>query len=82
MIVLYISNDEEKEDFKSFYAQVLEESSWCALEWNDPRIIDVKNEFRFEAVPRVVVLDKNFQIVTTEAADDLIILDSEECRAL
>ena len=30
---IYISNDMDKKDYKDFYAQMVEETSWCTLKW-------------------------------------------------
>ena len=59
-----------------------EDVPWCTLPWNDPRIIDIKNELHLEALPQVLVLDRNLRIITTEGADDLLNLESNVCRTL
>ena len=77
----YISNDESKEDFKDFYQDMTDEASfWSTLKYNDPRITDLKNALNLETLPQVLVMDKNFNIVTTEGADDLLNLDADSCR--
>ena len=73
--MLYISNDFSKEDFSGFYDRLVEEANWCTLPWNSPLIISVKNEFRLEALPRVLVLDRNLELVTAEGADDVLNLE-------
>ena len=79
--VIYVSNDIEKREFKEFYKSMMEESSWCTLKWGDPNLNKIKNEFSFESLPCVIVLDRNLRVVTREAADDLINMDPLVCRA-
>ena len=78
--VLYISNDVDKREFKEFYNSMVEETSWCTLKWHDPMVANVKNEFRLESLPKVVVLDKNMRVVTMEGADDLLSMEPQLCR--
>mmetsp|Transcript_6260 Transcript_6260/g.8378 ORF Transcript_6260/g.8378 Transcript_6260/m.8378 type:complete len:101 (+) Transcript_6260:153-455(+) len=70
--VIYISNDTDKREFKEFYSQMIEETSWCTFKWADPVIALVKNELKLESLPKVIVFDKNLRIVTENGADDLI----------
>ena len=79
--VLYISNDVDKRDFKEFYAQMVEETSWCTLKWADPNIANIKNEFKLESLPCVIVLDRNLRVVTREGADDLLNMEPQLCRS-
>jgi len=37
--VLYLSNDRSRNEFDSFYNEMNENNSWCALNWNDSRLI-------------------------------------------
>ena len=78
--VLYISNDANKKDFKSFYKQYCEDVPWCTLRYDDSRIIGIKNELNLEALPQLLVLDRNLRVVTREGADDLLNMDIEMCR--
>ena len=80
--VIYISNDYDKSEFKNFYEQMCEETPWCTLQFTDKNVINIKNEFKFESLPQVVVLDKNLQVITTEGADDLATMDVDVCRTL
>ena len=73
--VLYISNDVDKREFKEFYNSMVEETSWCTLKWHDPMVANVKNEFRLESLPKVIVLDRNLRVVTEEGADDLLSME-------
>ena len=72
--VFYISNDRTKEEYSEFMKSCNEEVSWCALPWNDERIYEIKKAYNFDSLPQVLVLDKNLQVITTEAVDDLSFL--------
>ena len=78
--VLYVSNDTDKREFKDFYSSMVDETSWCTLKWDDPMIANVKDEFRLEALPKVIVLDRNMRMVTEEGADDLLSMEPQLCR--
>ena len=78
--VFYLSNDKNRTEFDNFYSEMNDQASWCALNWNDPRLLKVKEKYSLDCVPRVIVLDRNLEIITEEGADDLLKLGPTACR--
>ena len=70
----YISNDRTQAEYSEFMKACNDETSWCALPWNDDRIFEIKKAYNFDSLPQVLVLDKNLQVITTEGVDDLMFL--------
>ena len=42
----------------------------------------IKQRFKLEAIPQVIVLDKNQDVVINEASNDLMELHPEACRQI
>mmetsp|Transcript_13255 Transcript_13255/g.13052 ORF Transcript_13255/g.13052 Transcript_13255/m.13052 type:complete len:80 (+) Transcript_13255:161-400(+) len=62
--MVYISNDEDEEEFLKFYLHGDLGQISYSLPFNDPRIPKIRALYGLDAVPMVVVLDKNLELVT------------------
>lgn len=51
-----------------------------ALPWNDERIVNLKNIYKLNSVPLVLVFDRNLECVTREGADHLLKMTPLACR--
>lgn len=79
--VIYLSNDESEEEFILFYGSTL--CDYCfTLPFNDERIFKIKDQFKIEGVPQVLVLDKNLDVITHEGAHDLLNLTPFSARSV
>ena len=58
-----------------------EDRTWLALPWRDERLIDIKAKLHLDSLPRVIVLDKNLEVVSWNAQDDLLMLRPSACRS-
>ena len=79
--VFYISNDRSESEFDQFMQEMNEQRSWCYLPWNDDKQLLVKEKYCLDSLPRVIVLDKNLEIVTENGVDDLLFLTPTACRS-
>ena len=59
------------------HKQTPEETEKCLNNLNA-----IKQRFQLEAIPQVVVLDKNQDVVINEASNDLLELHPEACRQI
>lgn len=48
--------------------------------WNDPRLVDLREEYGLQAVPSVLLFDKNLNCIHREGADDLLNMSMVACR--
>ena len=79
--VLYISNDKTEQEFEAFVRKMNDKKPWCSIPWQDDKIQDLKEKFGLDSLPRVLVFDKNLELVTDNAAEDLIFLPPSACRS-
>ena len=66
---MYISYDQEEEDFKSLQ-QIM---PWAFLPFNDPKIKDIVAKFQITSIPKLIVLDKNLSSITEDGRKDVCI---------
>lgn len=76
--VVYASADTSQTECLEFVRK--QTKPWASFNWNDERIIQVNEFYNVTAVPTVIVLNKNFDLVTRTGADDLLNLPPITCR--
>ena len=77
--VLYVSNDKDSDDFENVTNDQM--NRWIyALPWNDERVVQLKNTYKLNSAPLVLVFDRNYECVTREGADDLLKMNPLACR--
>jgi len=54
--------------------------SWCSLKWKEEKAIELKDKLGLDSLPRVLVFDKNLQLITENGVDDLLMLTPTACR--
>jgi hypothetical protein len=75
--VFYLSNDKDSEECSA----LVNDTKWCTIPWEDVEMHEhIVEAYQLEALPQVIVLDKNLREVTREGADDLRRLDPKEVR--
>ena len=79
--VLYLSNDRTKEEFESFIHEMNENRTWSAVAWKDDKLLELKEKLGLDSLPRVLVFDKNLELVTEDGAEDLLFLTPIACRS-
>ena len=79
--VLYLSNDRSEQEFESFIRKMNDKKPWCSLPWNDDKIQEIKEKFGLDSLPRVLVFDKNLELVTDNGAEDLVFLPPSACKS-
>lgn len=79
--LLYLSNDRTKEEFESFMQEMNENRTWCAVQWKDDKLLELKEKLGLDSLPRVLVFDKNLELVTENGAEDLLFLTPIACRS-
>ena len=77
---LYVSNDHCQEDFNFMYHEKMEDSGWAALPWNDTRIQELKKVYKLDSVPQVLVMDRNFEVISREGVADIQNLEPQAAR--
>lgn len=58
-----------------------ENRSWCAIPWKDDKLLELKDKLGLDSLPRVLVFDKNLELVTQNGVDDLLFLTPIACRS-
>jgi len=66
--VLWITTETSKEAYDETLATI----SWYYFKWNDPRVPKIKDFLNLNASPQLIVLDRNFDIVSESGANDVI----------
>ena len=72
--IVYVSSDETFQEFWEFFSSQM---SWLAIPFGDERIMDLKGVFSITAVPVLVILRKDGTVVTTNARNDIYMLDTD-----
>lgn len=61
--LLYVSNDDSEEEMLQFMDKYLQGVSIVHIPWRDDRIMELREHYKIDCVPVLVVLDTNLDIV-------------------
>lgn len=75
-----MSDDSSQEEFELYVNKAEETRQWSALPWGGETLTDTKTRLRLDSLPRVLVFDRNLELITENGADDLLFLSPVSCR--
>ena len=64
-----MSDDSSQEEFELYVNKAEETRQWSALPWGGETLTDTKTRLRLDSLPRVLVFDRNLELITENGAD-------------
>ncbi|KAM4053918.1 nucleoredoxin-like protein 2 [Anomaloglossus baeobatrachus] len=60
--IVFISSDKSAEDMVEYMNQM--HGDWLALPWHNPYKHDLKNKYKITAIPKLVIVKQNGEVIT------------------